>query len=92
MILQKKWGSSKVPTSSDAEPFALGPLQAILPDFPGISLKNKAHLKNGLQKGPANHFLAGRPWLSKYFLAFPLVFQGLLNGFPRSSNNFLVWD
>ena len=50
----------------------------------GASLASvRAHLKYGLHKGPANHFLVGWLWFPEHFLVFPLVFQGFLIGFPK---------
>ena len=38
----------------------------------GASLASvKAHLKYGLHKGPANHFLVGWLWFPEHFLVFP---------------------
>ena len=51
----------------------------------GASLASvRAHLKYGLHKGPANHFLVGWLWVPEHFLVFPLVNQG----FPIGSKGF----
>ena len=52
----------------------------------GASLASvRAHLKYGLHKGPANHFLVGWLWFPEHILAFPLVNQGFPIGFPKVS-------